>query len=333
MDSNRRIYLGCKGDKEMTSDGLKKSVSAVFEKPYQIHLYFILKEADEYSLCLADIEDEKTSPEIKKLFSSNVVELIVSSEVKVRNLPTADEAPNAIYLYDYEEYPDALGILKDFDIREAIKLPKFNFETDSLSNLFGYIIYLGSMENGMVLFKKHYPISLIKRDSFLLWKRKERFELLSGIDIIRLNGDFQILRVADQIFVLDIRLLEQSMGFSALIQKAADETVSAIESLGILDDIQVLKDTLETPSFARKLSKIKKASPIFTLGISKERIIEFTKETPELAGKFKYSEDGSQIRLDTKKSKDAFINLMNDDFLRSELTKQYYEALAKDSLK
>lgn len=68
------------------------------------------------------------------------------------------------------------------------------------------------------------------------------------------------------------------------------------------------------------------------LGISKEAIIEFTKTTPELQGKFKYSEDGSTIRLDTRKSKDAFIKLMNDSFLRSELTRQYYEASSKDQL-
>ena len=52
--------------------------------------------------------------------------------------------------------------------------------------------------------------------------------------------------------------------------------------------------------------------------------MEFTKTTSELTGKFKYSEDGTKIRLDTKKSKDVFLKLMNDAFLRSELTEQYY---------
>lgn len=132
--------------------------------------------------------------------------------------------------------------------------------------------------------------------------------------------------------ILDLKMLERNMGFSTLIQQAAVETVSAIEDLDILDDIEVLRDTLEVPSFARKLSKVKKASPIFKLGISKEAIVEFTKNTPELAGKFKYSEDGTQIRLGTKKSKIAFLKLMNDAFLHSELTKQWYDASAKDNI-
>lgn len=73
-------------------------------------------------------------------------------------------------------------------------------------------------------------------------------------------------------------------------------------------------------------------SASFLQKISKETIIEFTKTTHDLSGRFKYSEDGNEIRLDTKKSKDAFITLMNDAFLRSELTKQFYEAKAKDNI-
>ena len=43
------------------------------------------------------------------------------------------------------------------------------------------------------------------------------------------------------------------MGFSALIQKAASETVEAIQTLEILDDIQVLKDALCEPAFFSKV--------------------------------------------------------------------------------
>ena len=49
------------------------------------------------------------------------------------------------------------------------------------------------------------------------------------------------LRVGDAIFVLNLKMLERNMGFSALIQRAAAETVDAIEELDILDDIEVLK--------------------------------------------------------------------------------------------
>ncbi len=70
-------------------------------------------------------------------------------------------------------------MFKNFNIKSATaSIPKFDFSQDDLGTLFGYIIYVGSMQNGIVLFKKHFPISLIKRDSFLLGavKDKRRFE-------------------------------------------------------------------------------------------------------------------------------------------------------------
>ena len=125
---------------------------------------------------------------------------------------------------------------------------------------------------------------MIKRESFLLGaiRSSERFEKLPGEDIIRLNNDAQLLRVGDTIFVLNLKMLERNMGFSALIQQAATETVSAIEELDILDDIEVLRDTLEVPSFARKLSKVKKASPIFKLGYQKKQLLNLQKTRQSL---------------------------------------------------
>ncbi|MBR6558972.1 MAG: DUF4868 domain-containing protein [Clostridia bacterium] len=165
-----------------------------------------------------------------------------------------------------------------------------------------------------------------------LKKSAERFEKISSDDILRLNGDFQLIRVGDEIFVTDVKALERNLGFNELIFREASTTIESIDSLEPLEDIQVLKDSAEEVSFARKLSKVKKTSPIFANNIPKEVIVEFTKTNPGLKGAFKYSDDGLAIRLDTKKSKEAFIKLLNGSFLRSELTNEYYEARAKDNI-
>lgn len=60
--------------------------------------------------------------------------------------------------YDYDSYPEELNLFKQFNIEEAVNIDHFNFNTDDLNHLFGYIVYIGSMESGIVLFKKHYPI-------------------------------------------------------------------------------------------------------------------------------------------------------------------------------
>lgn len=319
----------------MTIDEVKETVSCVLNEDISAQLYLILKDDQAFTLRIADIMEGETTQEIQKMFkdflNSNIIE---NDNLVVKNLSTADESPDAIYQYDYDSYPEELELFHDFKIEDAIHSDHFNFQTDSLNQLFGYILYLGTMDNGLILFKKHYPISLIKRNSFLLGaiKSKERFEKLPGEDIIRLNGSAQLLRLGDAIFVLDLNMLEHSMGFSALIQKTASEAIDAIEKLEILDDIEVLRDTLEEPSLARKLSKIKKSSPVFTLGITKDEIIKFIAHTPALKEQFKYNADHSKIILTSKKSKQAFLKLMNDSFLHSKLTKQDYEASAKDNI-
>ena len=319
----------------MTLQKLKESITNTFDAAYSAQIYLVLKSIQGYEVKLADIESDKTAPEIKAMFSGFIHDSIVCNEdLQLCELSVADERSNAIYRYDYEEYPEELGLFKDFDITQAVNAVKYDFTKDDLSSLHGYIVYLGSMTDGILLFKKHYSISLIKRDSFLLGavKSKHRFEKLDGEDIIRLNGTAQLVRADGEIIVLDIKVLERNFGFTSLIYKSVDETVQAIDDLALLEDVQVLKDAAEDISFARKLSKVKKYSPVINLSIPKETVIEFTRITPALAGKFKYSEDGSKIRLDTKTSKESFIKLLNDAFLHSELTKQYYEAKAKDNI-
>ena len=319
----------------MTVDEIKAKVKNVFSQPYSAQVYLVLKTENGFELRIADIEDA-TEPELRLLFSKSVCSQISDNEdLSTCNLSVADDRGNALFYYDYEEYPDELSVFKSFDITNSIdRVPNFNFNDDNIASLYGYIIYLGSMTDGILLFKKHYSISLIKRECFLLGlhKSKERFEKISTDDIIRLNGDFQLVRFDDEIYATDVKILERNFGFNALVFREASTTVEAINELKLLDDIQVLKDSAEDISFARKLSKVKKSSPIFANNIPKDVIVDFTKTNPGLKGAFKYSEDGTTIRLDTKKSKEAFVKLLNDAFLRSELTKEYYEARAKDSI-
>ena len=319
----------------MTIEEIKAKVNGIFSESYSTQVYLVLKIDDVFELRIADIEDA-TEPEIRTMFSDSVCSRISDNEdLSICNLSSADDRANALFAYDYAEYPDELAVFQSFDLQTAIdNVPKFNFNNDNISFLYGYIIYLGSMTDGVLLFKKHYPISLIKRECFLLGLKKsaERFEKISGDDILRLNGDFQLIRIENDIYVTDVKVLERNLGFNELIFREASTTIESINGLNLLEDIQVLKDSAEDVSFARKLSKVNKTSPIFANNIPKEIIVEFTKTNPGLKGAFKYSDDGLTIRLDTKKSKEAFIKLLNDSFLRSELTKEYYEARAKDNI-
>lgn len=319
----------------MTANEIRARVNGIFSASYSSQVYLVLKTDNGFVLRKADIENA-TESEMRSLFTDSVRFRVSDNEdLSICNLSVADDRANALFYYDYDEYPEELSVFKDFNLLAAIDTtPNFNFKEDSISSLYGYIIYLGTVTDGLLLFKKHYSIALIKRECFLLGlhKDKERFAKINSDDILRLNGDFQLIRFDDEIYVTDVKVLERNLGFNELVFREAATTVDAIDELALLDDIQVLKDSAEDVSFARKLSKVKKSSPIFANNIPKDVIIAFTKTNPGLKGAFKYNDDGNAIRLDTKKSKIAFVKLLNDAFLRSELTKEYYEARAKDNI-
>ena len=318
----------------MRTEKLKSEVKNIISDVCSIKLFFILKNEDKTLSCkIADLDNKNTDTELKNMFIDYLKDTISNNdELSLCKLSTADERTNAVYEYDYEEFPEEIGFIRNFDINEAIKLEHFLFKEDNLSDLYGYIIYLGTMDKGLVMFKKHYPISLIKKGSFLLCKSNKRFVKFDGDDIIRINGTVQLIKVKDTLVVIDIKSFEKNFAFETLIHQRAEKTIAEIENIDLLEDIQVLKDSTEDPAYARKLSKVMDNSPIIKLNIPNEKIIKFTQTTPGLIGKFKYSEDGKKIRLDTKVSKTAFIKLLNDDFLRSELTELYYASVAKDTV-
>ena len=318
----------------MNVQEIKAAVNDIISKDTSLNVFFVLTDENgNYTKRRADLAQGETTESFIELFRNYLdVTIIQNEELSLCGLSNSDGRGNALFTYDYNVFPKDLKIIHDFDINNEIRVNTFSFSDDKLNDLKGYLIYLGSMKEGIILYKKHYPVSLIKRDSFLLYKKERRFVKFKGDDILRISGSAQVMKLGTEMYVLDTNNFERNFGFENLILKRASEAIDEIDSIGILEEIQVLKDSAEDISFARKLSKIKEKSPVISLGVSNEDIIEFSKNNPGLKGKFKYSEDGKRIRLDTKASKNDFIKMLNDDFLKSELTKQDYTSIAKDRI-
>ena len=318
----------------MNVQEIKAAVNDIISKDTSLNVFFVLTdESGNYIKRRVDLAQGETTEDFIELFRDYLDRTIIQNEeLSLCDFSSSDGRGNAIFTYDYNVFPKDLKIIHDFNINEGIREETFSFSDEKLSDLKGYLIYLGSMQEGIILYKKHYPVSLIKRDSFLLYKKERRFVKFEGDDILRISGSAQVMKLGTEMFVLDTNNFERSFGFENLILKRASEAIDEIDSIGILEEIQVLKDSAEDISFARKLSKIREKSPVISLGVSNKDIIEFSKNNPGLRGKFKYSEDGKRIRLDTKASKNDFIKMLNDDFLKSELTKQDYTSIAKDRI-
>jgi hypothetical protein len=149
---------------------------------------------------------------------------------------------------------------------------------------------------------------------------------------LRISPGFQALSINGTVIILNLKTIEKSFGFTEVIKREAIHGIDAIRNMSILQNIEELEGLIDNITFARKLIMVARSSPVIQNNIPNSQIINFTKIHPALKGKIKYNTDGTLINLHTKTAKNLFVKLLNDDFLTSELTKLFYDSLAKDGI-
>ncbi|TVL96864.1 MAG: DUF4868 domain-containing protein [Candidatus Brocadia sp. WS118] len=315
----------------MTKAQLDESLQYFYqEEGIGISIYFLIKDEDDTSIKRADIE-EAAQPEILNQFLEFAQkEIIEDEDLNILKLSSSDERTNVIYQYDLDDIPLELHVIDK--VLQSDDHPDLNFNDEDLSFLQGFVILIGNNEHQLVLYKKHHPISLYKRDRPYYFKLSDTRLVKLDADILKLTESFEFFKIDGELFIVDLKTLERFFGFHEVIKKKAQEGMKMVETMKILENPEELSQLLTDVTFARKMVKIVEKSPV--LGeIPSPQIIEFTRTHPALRQRFQYSEDGTKIKLHTKSSKNLFLKLLNDDYLHSELTKLYYDSFAKDKIK
>lgn len=314
----------------MNAGELKASLQAYYDDCANIgvSVYAILKEQDNSKPVKIDIEADAMKG-LKELFIGCLRETIsAKEELSLLNLSSADERVDAIYVYDLD-IPDELSSLEAVVAQD--NLPLLNLNDYSLSLIKALLIEIGNNVDQIVLYKTMAPVNIFGRAQFLLKKAKSRLEKLNE-EFLRISAGFQMMRINDALLVLDLGALEKSFGFHDVIKREATLGCSAIERAALVTNPDVLRELIDDVKYARKLTKVAKASPVLRAGVTGESIIQFCQKYPALTGKIRFNETQDRIVLDTKVSKDLFIRLLMDDFLTSELTEFHYMSVAKDSV-
>lgn len=311
----------------MTKDELNQALQFLNnpQGELQIILYAVFKGGGEPKKI--DIKGDDL-PQIVEIFRAGIQSYILDKDdYVILPLSTADERGKCFYNYDLE-LPEELEYLENVIGDDNIET--FNFNNDQLTKIDALIVVIADNEEEISLFKKLSSIEVIGRGGYLLRKAKERFERFDE-KLLRISPRFQVIRVNEEVIIIDLSAIEKSFGFHDVITREATKSLNVIRNMKIVSDMVGLEELVSNVSFARKLTKIAKSSPVIQHAIPNENIIAFSKKHPATRN-MKYTEDGSQFDLDTRVSKDLFIKILNDDLLTSELTQLYYESLAKDGV-
>lgn len=314
----------------MNSDELKAALQPFYENYDEIgvSVYAILKDPNHDSPKKIDIQAEALGG-LKALFIQSLREAVTNREdLSVLNLSTSDERVDAVYVYDIE-LPEELKALEI--VLAADDLPLLNLDNSELSGIKALLIEIGNNVGQIVLYKTMAPVNVFGRASFFLKKSQHRLEQIDD-EFLRISPGFQLIRINDELLVMDLSAIEKSFGFHEVIKREAVFGVDSIEAMQVIENPEVLRELLDDVKYARRFTKVAKASPVLKAGIPNASIINFCKTFPKLSGKIRFNEIEDKIVLDTKASKDLFIKLLMDDFLTSELTNFHYNSVAKDGV-
>lgn len=314
----------------MNADELKAALQAFYDDYDNIDVcvYALLKDQENPQPVRLDIEADALGG-LKDLFIQSLRENISNkNELSLLNLSSSDERVDAIYVYDLE-VPEELTSLEAVVSQD--NLPLMNLDDESLSSIKAILIEIGNNIGQIVLYKTMAPVNIFGRASFFLMKSANRLEKLNE-EFLRVSAGFQLMRINNTLLVVDLGTLEKSFGFHDVIKREATLGLRAIQEAMYVENPDVLNELIDDVRYARKLTKIAKASPVLKARVSSQSIIQFCQSFPALAGKIRFNEANDKVLLDTKVSKDLFIQILMDNFLTSELTSLHYASVAKDSV-
>ncbi|WP_069863190.1 anti-phage protein KwaB [Pseudomonas citronellolis] len=313
----------------MTMEALKQNISRVIADGCGAEFYFLLESGEGMQVKKAEIDDA-AQEELKNMFVDAISNnILLNDDLTLVELSSADDRKNAVYRYDLEAVPVELQNLKS--IIDSDDFEVFSFASDNLNDLEGILILLGNQNIQMALYKHQYPVALLRQNSgFNLIRSKDRFKKLDD-DVLKVNAKFEFFKIDGEYYILDLKALERFFGFHDAIKNVATQGIENIQRSGLVENLQAFSDRLDDISFSRKLVRAAGNSPVLNL-IPNEDVIRFASTHPALRGRFRFSADGQRFNLKTKKSQGLFLKLLNDDFLQSELTKRYYDSLAKDAI-
>lgn len=314
----------------MTKEELYQNIAFLFnnQNPVGIKLYFVLDNEGETEIRFADISDE-VATDLKAQFINFIKgKFIDNPDLVYASITAADDSNNCAYHYNLDERPEELHPLYTANAND--QFPNFSFAADDLKKIRAFIIRLGNEVDEVLLYKKHYAVSLMKQGSYYgLIPSNTRLEKFND-NLIKINNTAEFMLVNNQLIVLSINTFQNSFGYDKIIRRKAEENLQTINAANLLDDIEVLKELAAELKYAKKIMNIRHHSPV--LHIPFNDVQTFIRNHPKLKRRIKFNEDGTRISLNTRSSKELFIKILNDDYLKSELTQLLYDSQRKAAL-
>lgn len=316
----------------MSIDALRLTAQTLANDPQTVGLmFFILKQQNLFVVRRVELSADAQSA----LTAEVKLELteFFAVEYVLRDLTAADLRQDAIFRYNLQNNPPQLARLIDA-WGAAPVISEFNHVNDQVTDLKAIVVVLGNGTEKLAVYKHHYPTNTYRRNGFSLWRAgigQDRFEKLNQ-EIIRMGHTIDFLYDGADIFVTNFKVLEKFFGFKEAVKADSVVKLATLAGRNLIDEINLLEERISVQgdvTFAKKVIRAISHSRVLDT-VGNDQIIQFIKQHNGLSRKIRINDTETKIILDTKVSQNFFMKLLNDDYLKSELTNFEYDADSKD---
>lgn len=145
-------------------------------------------------------------------------------------------------------------------------------------------------------------------------------------EIVQMDTRVDLLIVGQSIITDKIDLLQKYFGFEKYIRAGARQTIEIIKEMDIVTGLEKFV-ALESKSKLTNAKKLLKAKNSPVLKMDRDVLIDRIREHSRYGVMFLIEDN--HITIKSQKDAVAFIKMVNDDYVRSDLTGQEYDSSSK----
>lgn len=269
---------------------------------------------------------ESMPEQIVELFFPKMERLLVQHDYDLETYnPALTPDREVIWQYSAAEVPFYNLVLK--------KLPEANqkyYDNKTLAyeNIWAIWIKFRIGRNNFYLLKKITPSKVLTTGGVLAWVfRGETFRRLEN-DVLTIDGHFDVLACNDTLIFENKTNFEKALVYDEIIHQVAEETLKEIQRIDIVENFDELKIMLADDYHSiRKLNKLRQKQYF-----REKTFADYHKIIRDYNVPVNVDEANQKFTVEDKAQAKLLIKVLNDDYLKSELTNKKYAANSKEDI-
>lgn len=278
--------------------------------------------------------DPGSIAELINVFRVRISELIKQTDYKIYEFSKTENRKDGYYVYDIDEVP---AKMKQLEIVISAKLPYLDVTVNPINKLDHLLVVISDGHKPIALYKKLHIGEKVYKSPNVWFGKYGGSKKMSTVDdeFLRIGGGFDVLYVDNIYIILDDKFAEKEFSLMSILNKESSKGLEQVERTKLLRDVKKLTSYSNSNAFARKLVKaVSKSNVVKAIvdgNISNTDVFTFISNVPELKDKLNVvGKKTKYISVNNREQAHAFLDLLNDDFLVSELTKAKYKSIDKD---